>query len=103
MQFEIALVRDGHTLGLHLRGELDLIADSAVRAALIDALSDGAADTLIVDLDEVTFLDCTAIGALVFGRHLAEDHDRAYRIVNAHGMPLELLTLTGVLEQPAEA
>jgi anti-sigma B factor antagonist len=50
-----------------LAGELDLHNADAVRAALLAAASDEP-DRVVVDLEEVTFLDSTVLGILVEAR-----------------------------------
>jgi anti-sigma B factor antagonist len=50
-----------------LAGEIDLYNTPAVRTALLEAVG-RAPRRLVVDLAEVTFLDSTALGALVEAR-----------------------------------
>ena len=52
---------------LSLAGELDLYNAEEVRAALLDA-STGEPKVLVVDLEEVTFIDSTALGVLIEAR-----------------------------------
>ena len=58
--------RDGATV-VSLAGELDLYNAEDVRAALLEACADEPA-VLVVDLAEVTFIDSTALGALIEAR-----------------------------------
>lgn len=55
--------RDGATI-VSLAGELDLYNAEEVRSALLDAVAEEP-DKLVVDLEEVTFIDSTALGVLV--------------------------------------
>lgn len=55
--------RAGATV-VSLAGELDLYNAEEVRSALLDALADEP-EMLVVDLEQVTFIDSTALGVLV--------------------------------------
>ena len=58
--------RDGAVV-VSLAGELDLYNAEDVRAALLECCADEPA-VLVVDLAEVTFIDSTALGALIEAR-----------------------------------
>jgi anti-sigma B factor antagonist len=55
--------REGATV-VSLAGELDLYNAEEVRSGLLDACA-GNPDVLVVDLEQVTFIDSTALGVLV--------------------------------------
>jgi anti-anti-sigma factor len=82
---------------LRLHGEIDLAARDALRAAITGALGDDPAQGLAIDLAEVTFIDCSAIGTFVYGQSLADGRGLGYQIRNARGLPQKLLQITGVL------
>ena len=63
--------RDG-TVVVSLAGELDLYNAEEVRAALLDAAA-GGPGALVVDLEEVTFIDSTALGVLIEARSRMAD------------------------------
>lgn len=52
---------------LSLAGELDLYNADEVRGALLEACA-GEPNVLVVDLEEVTFIDSTALGVLIEAR-----------------------------------
>jgi len=58
---------DGDALVVRLGGDLDLYNVEQVRAALAGAV-DRAPARLVVDLEQVEFVDSTALGALVEAR-----------------------------------
>lgn len=58
---------EGPGLILHVSGELDLATVPELRARLHRALSSGASG-VVVDLSRVTFIDSTALAALVAAR-----------------------------------
>jgi anti-sigma B factor antagonist len=69
--------RDG-TVVVSLAGELDLYNAEEVRSALLDA-SAGEPVLLVVDLEEVTFIDSTALGVLIEARSRMADR-RGFRL-----------------------
>jgi anti-sigma B factor antagonist len=58
--------RDGGVV-VSLTGELDLYNAETVRAALLDCCAEEP-DLLVVDLEEVRFIDSTALGVLIEAR-----------------------------------
>ena len=69
----VGLAERGDALVLSLTGELDLYTAPALREALRGAVERSPA-RLVVDLGGVTFIDSTALGALVEARsRLARD------------------------------
>jgi anti-sigma B factor antagonist len=59
-----SLERVGDAIVVHLQGELDLYNADELRSAFSGAI-DGGATRLVVDLDEVEFVDSTALGVLL--------------------------------------
>jgi anti-sigma B factor antagonist len=57
---------------LSLAGELDLYNADEVRGALLEACA-GEPKVLVVDLEEVTFIDSTALGVLIEARSRMAD------------------------------
>jgi anti-sigma B factor antagonist len=58
--------RDGAVV-VALAGELDLYNAEEVRSALLEACA-GEPDVLVIDLEEVRFIDSTALGVLIEAR-----------------------------------
>ena len=81
---------------LVLAGEFDMIARDALDAALASALRTGDVE---IDVREVTFLDCSGIGALARGLRQAWRDGRTLRVVNADGLVRQMLILTGVAQE----
>jgi anti-sigma B factor antagonist len=64
--------QDGAVL-VRLAGELDVYNAGLVREALVEAAERGGSRRLVVDLQEVTFVDSTVLGVLVEARtHLPD-------------------------------
>ena len=81
---------------LKVRGEVDVATTPRVRAQLISLLSVGNPQ-LIVDLEEVEFLDSSGLGALVAGLKLARSRSGELRIVCDRQRPVrKVLEVTGL-------
>ena len=59
---------------LSLAGELDLYNAEEVRGAVLEACADEQ-DVLVVDLEEVRFIDSTALGVLIEARSRMADRN----------------------------
>ena len=56
---------------LRLAGDIDLTCWDSLRNRLVDVIDIDRVGHLVVDLDGVTFLDCSGIGALIAGYNAA--------------------------------
>jgi anti-anti-sigma factor len=78
-----------------ISGELDMAAAPAFEQALLDSVSGD--DPLILDLSEVTFMDSTAIGAILSARKRANMTRGRFAIVCPPGGDIErMLMYTGL-------
>ena len=85
---------DGTAL-LRLSGELDINTRDDLREALVAAVGTG---DVVIDLDEVTFIDSEALGALIEGYNAARANGTGFRLINAHGLVDRVLSVSGVLD-----
>jgi anti-sigma B factor antagonist len=77
------------------RGEIDVASAASLRSALMDGLD--RSQRVIVDLSDVTFLDCAGLSALTAGLRAARRSGGALRLVIHGGQAVSrLLTLTGL-------
>ena len=76
-------------------GDLDLVTAPALRAALEEAVRLGPS-RVVLTLRDVTFLDSTALGAIVHGSRIAEDQGRVLRLTDAAPPIRRVLTVTGM-------
>jgi anti-anti-sigma factor len=91
------LVNDG-LIRLAVAGEVDLSTSEALRHIIVNALTVDRVAELIVDLDAVTFMDSSAIAALVQGRATALEYGTTYRVINPCGRVHRVLHITGALD-----
>jgi anti-anti-sigma factor len=91
----------GRTAVVTPRGELDIARTHDLRRCLYEV---GPTTTLVlVDLQHVTFLDSSILGVLVGGVKRCTANGTQLMIVNAAGIPLKALTLTGLTHLLPEA
>lgn len=76
-------------------GEVDVYSAPALKDNLTELLQSGA-DTVIVDLSEVAFLDSTGLGALVEARAATTEKGGSLPLVCQHERILKLFTITGL-------
>jgi anti-anti-sigma factor len=89
-------VNDG-VLRLAIAGEVDLANSDLLNNTITNLITAGHVAELIIDLDQVTFLDSSGIHALVRGRKLAQAFGIAYLITNPRKTVRQVLDITGVL------
>jgi anti-sigma B factor antagonist len=75
-------------------GEIDISTVAPLRERLYELAKNGG--TLIVDLNRVTFIDSTGLGALVGTARRVEEHGGSLYAVCAQPQPRKLLWTTGV-------
>ncbi|AVT31653.1 hypothetical protein C6361_21655 [Plantactinospora sp. BC1] len=97
MRFALSRTSHDTTVTLGVAGEVDLGTSGLLRAAIQDALGTPHAAGVTVDLDGVTFLDCTGIGALVAGHNTAVRLRLRYLVTNPQRPVRRILEVTGVL------
>jgi anti-sigma B factor antagonist len=78
-----------------LSGELDLYTADSVRAHIAEADAVGA-DTVVVDLSEISFIDSTALGVLVQETKRLEGRGHSLVLVTNHPRTLRVFEVTGL-------
>jgi anti-anti-sigma factor len=101
--FRITAAPNEGTCTLLLRGEADLAVVDDIIALGTLSLTEPSTRTLILDLQEVTFMDSTAIGALLRLRNLATETDKRLQLAHLPDRVRQVLTLTGLADTFEEA
>ena len=83
---------------VHVTGEVDVSNAPALRAALDEALTAGAA-RIQVDLSEVPYIDSTGIGVLVGAARRAAESASAIAVVHPQRNVARVLSLLGVVDE----
>ena len=79
-----------------VRGEVDAFNAPEIRLELRRLIEAEGARTLIIDLTDVTFLDSSALGALVGTVRRLNEHDGQLKIVRPKGGAARIFQLTGL-------
>jgi len=88
--------RDGIEV-IDVQGEIDIYTAPRLRELLIDLVSQGSYQ-LVVNLDEVGFLDSTGLGVLVGGLRRVRARDGSLDLVCTQQPILKILKITGLTE-----
>jgi anti-sigma B factor antagonist len=78
-------------------GEVDIATVTQLRESLFELAASGR--TLVVDLDQVSFIDSSGLAALVGAARRADAHGARLRVVCARPQTRQLFRLTGLDSQ----
>lgn len=98
MHLEVGTETVGSAAVVDVAGELDLHTAGQLDEALQAA---HGAETLVVDLSRVDFMDSTGLSVIVSAVAAARAHDGAIRVVSTSEKITKVFTLTGVDQQVA--
>ena len=82
---------------IDVQGEIDMYTAPRLRELLIDLVSKGSYQ-LVVNLDQVGFLDSTGLGVLVGGLKRVRAHDGSLDLVCTQQRILKIFRITGLTE-----
>ena len=82
---------------IDVRGEIDIYTAPRLRELLIDLVSKGSYQ-LVVNLENVGFLDSTGLGVLVGGLKRVRAHDGSLDLVCTQQRILKIFKITGLTE-----
>jgi stage II sporulation protein AA (anti-sigma F factor antagonist) len=86
---------------LRARGELD-VATAPKLADAVDAAIASGARNVMLELDDVTFLDSSGIREIIRGRKQLEEHGGRLTVDGASGAVQQVLEVSGLLESLSE-
>ena len=82
---------------VRLQGEIDVVNVDQVRVCLVEAL-EGRPGVIVVDLEKLSFIDSTGLGAIIFGFQRARDEGVRFRLAHPSRGVRQILVLSGLLE-----
>lgn len=83
-----------HTV-VEVVGEIDVYTAPKLREAFIDLVAQGSYQ-LVIDMEQVEFLDSTGLGVLVGGLKRVRAHDGTLRLVCSQERILKIFRVTGL-------
>jgi anti-anti-sigma factor len=95
--FEMTERREGDTVVLTLVGELDLASVGSVQQRLAELRDAGS--PVILDLDQLTFMDSTGIRMLLSACQDADAHEWKFQVTRGSGRVRHLLTVVQIADR----
>ena len=83
---------------LAVTGEVDEDTADGLTVLMMNAAEQVAVSEIVVDLRQVTFLAAAGVRALMRGRDAAAALGHGFRVVNASGIVLRVLRISGVTQ-----
>jgi anti-sigma B factor antagonist len=87
--------REGNCYIVRVLGELDCAVAGEVEMALVLAEKAGA-HRILLDIDELTFIDSTGLAVLMRAKHRADAHGGRLRLTRGTGQVSDMLRLTAL-------
>ncbi len=95
MELGITTDRDGDVCSMTLVGEVDVYTAPRLKEELISAVQSGCSN-VIVNMEEVGFIDSSGLGVLVSALRRARERDGVVRIVCTRDNILKIFRITGL-------
>jgi anti-sigma B factor antagonist len=95
MDLTLATRTEGDRMVLEIGGEVDVYTAPKMREQIVDLVSTGH-HHLIVDMENVEFLDSTGLGVLVGGLKRVRAHDGSLQVVCTQERILKIFRITGL-------
>lgn len=95
MELGIATERDGNVCSMKLTGEVDVYTAPRLKEELIAVVQSGCSN-VIVNMEDVGFIDSSGLGVLVSALRRARERDGVVRIVCTRDNILKIFRITGL-------
>lgn len=95
MELDIQSEHESDQCLLTLQGEVDVYTAPALKERLVDLIESGCSN-VVVDLEQVSFIDSSGLGVLVSALRRARERDGAVRIVCTRENILKIFRITGL-------
>jgi len=97
VDLKIDVVENDGMVLLKLNGEVDVYTAPKLKSRLIDLVDQGKFK-IIVDLEEVDFMDSSGLGVLVGGLKRVRSHDGAIALICTQENILKIFRITGLVK-----
>jgi len=95
VDLSLASRTEGDKTVVSVGGEIDVYTAPKLREQIVQLVEDGQYH-LVVDMEEVEFLDSTGLGVLVGGLKRVRAHDGSLRLVCTQERILKIFRITGL-------
>ncbi|MBN2404295.1 MAG: STAS domain-containing protein [Coriobacteriia bacterium] len=95
MELDINTEREDGICRILLKGEVDVYTAPQLKAEIVDAVDDGCVN-LVVDLEQVGFIDSSGLGVLVSGLRRVKERSGTMRLVCTKENILKIFRITGL-------
>lgn len=95
MDLSLSTRTEGDRTVVEVAGEIDVYTAPKLREMLIDLVAGGAYH-IVVDMEQVDFLDSTGLGVLVGGLKRVRAHDGSLDLVCSKDRILKIFRVTGL-------
>lgn len=97
--FSIEVLTTGNQARIVARGEIDITTEQALRDAAASAMASASGGRIVVDLQQVSFMDSSGLRALLQSRDAAEAAGTEFRITaDAEGAVQRLFRAAAVTD-----
>ncbi len=95
MELDVRTEQDGDVCVMSLAGEVDVYTAPQLKEHIVSALDDGCV-RILIDMENVGFIDSSGLGVLVGGLRRARERSGAIRIVCTKENVLKIFRITGL-------
>ena len=95
MDLSLASRTEGDKTVVSVGGEIDVYTAPKLREQIVQLVEDGQYH-LVIDMEDVEFLDSTGLGVLVGGLKRVRAHDGSLRLVCTQERILKIFRITGL-------
>jgi anti-sigma B factor antagonist len=95
MDLDLETTEQGDVNVLALRGEIDVYTAPLLRQAILDLIEEGKL-RVVIDMQQVDFLDSTGLGVLVEGLKRIKTREGTFSIVATQDKILKIFDITGL-------
>ncbi|MDO9556459.1 MAG: STAS domain-containing protein [Coriobacteriia bacterium] len=95
MELDINTECEGGICRIVLKGEVDVYTSQQLKQEIVDAVEDGCIN-LLIDLEQVGFVDSSGLGVLVSGLRRVKERSGTLRLVCTRENILKIFRITGL-------
>lgn len=95
MNLTIDIKKEGKKHIVKLRGEIDVFTAPTLREKLIP-LTEGTGNDIKIDLEEISYLDSTGLGAFIQAYKSSKQHNSELEIIHVKERVFRLFQVTGL-------